>query len=71
MMKFVFGKEENIVRKGQKCWLPYPYNIFESLFLRVIKRRHCEVKDKATSLAQSTQADRGRYCMQMHLAHRA
>ena len=50
-LKFVFGRVENIVGKGErrKCWLspfsPFPTMFSKSLFLRVAKSGDCVLKD--------------------------
>ena len=47
-LKFLLKQVENIVGKGEKCWLPAfsPFlTVFSKVFFsKVIKSRHCVVK---------------------------
>ena len=48
--KFVSDRAENIVGKGEKCWLPafslHPHSVSKKFFLRAIKSLDCLVKSK-------------------------
>ena len=47
-LKFVLGRPENIMGKGEKCWFPsfspFPIMFPKGLFLRVVKSWDCVVK---------------------------
>ena len=47
-LKFVLGRVENTVGKGEKCWLPafspFPAMFSKAFFFRVVKTPDCVVK---------------------------
>ena len=47
-IKFLLGRVENILGKGDKCWSPafspFPIMFSKGLCLRVVKRQDCVVK---------------------------
>ena len=50
-LKFVLGRVENIVGKGEKCWLP-AFSCFSTMFskgfwYRVLKSHDCVVKKQS------------------------
>ena len=50
IMDFVFYREDSIVGKGEKCWLPavfpFPTMFLNGLYLRVVKSLDFVVKDE-------------------------
>ena len=47
-MKFILRRAENIVGKGEKCWLPafspFPTMFSKGFFLKVVKSQGCVEK---------------------------
>ena len=43
-VKFVLERVENILQKGDKCWLPAFSPFPKGLFLKVIKNGDCVIK---------------------------